>query len=167
MIDISQGPTHPVGKGFAIDSARCIQHCASAALTAWDGRFPDLVLPSALLLLAGDRLGRGDKAAAFQLYGAASAREVAAVEDAGLRQAVCARLAQRRAQALADPLVFEHWRTGERMSLDELAILLTQTLDVSGPRTADGRPQTNSSGRQYAASDALAAVRHLRSALER
>ena len=136
-IDIGQGPTHPVAKGFAIDGARCVQRCARAALAAWHGRFPDPVLPAALILLARDRLILRNKADAFRLFGAASAREVAAAEIPELRQRVCARLAERRAQAMADPSLFDHWRAGERMTLDEVAAMLK-----AGNTTDDGGPMT-------------------------
>lgn len=141
MIDIGQGPTHPVGRGFAIDSARCVQHCASAALAAWNGHFTDPVLPAALILLARDRLILRNKAGAFRLFGAASAHEVAAAENPELRQLVCARLAARRAQALADPSLFEHWRAGERMSLEDVARLLGEEIDASGRQTDMDKPQ--------------------------
>jgi hypothetical protein len=127
---LGRGPTHPVSTGFAIDAAQCVLTTARAALAAWHGAFPAHVWPAALILLAREYLSLGDNTTAFQLYGAASAHEVAAVEQPELRQSVCARLAERRAQALADPAVFADWRAGERLSLDEAAALLRQPVSA-------------------------------------
>jgi predicted ATPase len=129
-ITLGRGPTHPVATGFATDAAHCVLMTARAALAAWHGALPAQIWPAALMLIAREYLALGDNATAFRLYGAASAHEVAAVEQPELRQSVCARLAERRAQALADPALFECWRAGERLSLDAAAALLRPSVSA-------------------------------------
>lgn len=140
---LGRGPTHPVSTGFAIDAARCVLMTARAALAAWHGALPAQTWPAALMLIARDYLALGQNPVAFRLYGAASAQARPDAEDAELRRLVAARLAERWAQASTDPSLFEHWRAGERMSLDAVSGLLEEELDRPEPRPAERGPQAD------------------------
>lgn len=118
----------------------CMPHAAVHALRHTRGGLPDWVWRPALIWLGSLLAGVRRVPLALQMYGAAWASQAATTGDPRLAALTARRLEPIRTAALADEALFEHWRAGERMSLDDVAAALEAFLELLRTRTNDGRP---------------------------
>ncbi|HQX11722.1 MAG TPA: helix-turn-helix domain-containing protein [Thermoflexales bacterium] len=117
----------------------CMPHAAVHALRHTRGGLPDWVWRPALTWLGSLLAGVRCVPLALQMYGAAWASQAATTGDPRLAALTTRRLEPIRTAALADEALFEHWRAGERMSLDDVAAALEAFLEWPRTHTNDGR----------------------------
>ena len=117
----------------------CMPHAAVHALRHTRGGMADWVWRPALIWLGSLLAGVRRMPLALQIYGAAWTSQAATTGDPRLAALTTRRIEPIRTAALADEALFEHWRAGERMSLDDVAAALEAFLEHLRTRTNDGR----------------------------
>jgi tetratricopeptide (TPR) repeat protein len=127
------------GSVTGLREVACMPHAAVHALRHRRGGLPDWVWPPALTWLGSLLAGVRRVPLALQMYGAAWALQPATRGDPQLATLTARRLEPIRTAALADLALFEHWRAGERMSLDEVEAALEAFLEWLRTHTNDGR----------------------------